>query len=75
MAALRIHSGIARHLGKSVTESAVEHRFRPIRVAADVTRAAVTAGKDPAAYQIFEIKREGRTASFFRRSSHALAVM
>lgn len=51
---------IAKHSGKSISESSVEHRFRPIKKAAQVIRAAVAEGADPEELDLGNMTEKGR---------------
>ena len=63
--------GIAVYLGGTTTESAVEHRFRAVKVQAEACREIVTRGGDPSLCEISAVKttkdmNNGKTSRLLR---------
>ncbi|KAL2119307.1 hypothetical protein VTJ04DRAFT_6267 [Mycothermus thermophilus] len=60
---------IASYLGGKSTESAVEHRFRPLKVQARVLRLMVAKGIDPMDHPVFEWRTESEIQKYFGEST------
>ncbi|KAL2266423.1 hypothetical protein VTJ83DRAFT_5775 [Remersonia thermophila] len=60
---------IAKHVGGRTTESAIEHRFRPLRVQADALREMVSAGADPMGFPVFDWKTANDIQKYFGEST------
>lgn len=55
--------GIAEFFGSGVTESAMEHRFRPARAHAKLMIELVKAGEDPGEYDFVDMNSTGKNSA------------
>ncbi|KAL1835704.1 hypothetical protein VTJ49DRAFT_6201 [Mycothermus thermophilus] len=60
---------IAKYFGGRTTESAIEHRFRPLRAQADALREMVPAGADPMDFPVFDWKTAKDIQKYFGEST------